>query len=149
SRVHFHSGTFETIAEVQFHGAKELLPGESALAHLRLQDATLVLPGDRFIVRQFSPVTTMGGGEILDPLARRPASRDQGRRAFLEIIESRNREQILAAITARSLRGEEFDEIVGRVAWSAATIRETASTLSQAGKTRTLPTEPPILVSTA
>jgi len=51
---------------------------------LKLQDEVLVLPGDRFIVRQFSPVVTIGGGAVLDPLARRPMLRDTGRAAFLE-----------------------------------------------------------------
>src|SRR6266403_5677931 len=68
SRVHFHAGTAETIAEVSFHGQKELEPGGSAFANLKLQDELLVLPGDRFIMRQFSPVVTMGGGAVLDPL---------------------------------------------------------------------------------
>src|SRR5216684_3770070 len=67
ARVHFHAGTAETIAEVFFHGEKELPPGGRALANLKLQDEVLVLPGDRFIVRQFSPVVTIGGGAVLDP----------------------------------------------------------------------------------
>jgi len=45
-----------------------LPPGESAVANLKLQDEVLALPGDRFIVRQFSPVVTIGGGAVLDPL---------------------------------------------------------------------------------
>ena len=66
SRVHFHSGTSETIAEIflfgtKESGARELAPGQNALVQLRLQDEILLLPGDRFIVRQFSPVTTIGG----------------------------------------------------------------------------------------
>jgi selenocysteine-specific elongation factor len=89
SRVHFHAGTAETIGEVYFHGQKELQPGRSAFASLKLQDDVLVLPGDRFIVRQFSPVVTIGGGAVLDPLARRPMLRDAGRVAFLETLEKR------------------------------------------------------------
>jgi selenocysteine-specific elongation factor len=86
ARVHFHAGTVETIAEVFLHGEKELVPGGSALANLKLQDEVLVLPGDRFIVRQFSPVRTIGGGAVLDPLARRPMLRDTGCAAFLETL---------------------------------------------------------------
>ena len=66
ARVHFHSFTAETIATVSLLGAKQLPPGESALARLTLDDPLLLLPGDRFIVRQFSPVITIGGGRILD-----------------------------------------------------------------------------------
>ena len=66
SRVHFHSNTMETVAEVALHNAKELAPGTEAFARLKLPAAVLLLPGDRFIIRQFSPVITIGGGTVLD-----------------------------------------------------------------------------------
>ncbi len=70
ARVHLHAYTFETIATVvlfsQKSGQKQVSPGETAMAQLRLADPTLLLPGDRFIVRQFSPVVTIGGGVVLD-----------------------------------------------------------------------------------
>src|SRR5258707_186563 len=114
SRVHFHAGTAETIAEVFFHGEKELAPSGSALANLKLQDEIVVLPGDRFIVRQFSPVVTIGGGAVLDPLARRPMLRDTGRSAFLETLEGGSNEEILAAMTTSALLVIGYEEIVYR-----------------------------------
>ncbi|MBV8514234.1 MAG: selenocysteine-specific translation elongation factor, partial [Acidobacteria bacterium] len=83
ARVHFHANTCETIAEVHLYNARELAPGESALAHLRLSEEMLLLPGDRFIIRQFSPVTTIGGGAVVDAQARRPSAKDTGRATFL------------------------------------------------------------------
>ena len=73
SRVHFHAYTMEAIAEVRLYGAKQLKPGEEPFVQLRLAEPALLLPGDRFIVRQFSPVVTIGGGVVLDamPLTRR------------------------------------------------------------------------------
>ncbi len=118
ARVHFHAGTAETIAEVFFHGQKEVPPGGSALANLKMQDEVLVLPGDRFIVRQFSPVVTIGGGAVLDPLARRPMLRDTGRAAFLETIERQNGDETLAAMTERALLGLGYEEIVARTGWT-------------------------------
>src|SRR5215467_9358464 len=50
TRVHFHCGTLETVAEIRLHEAAQLHGGESGFAHLRLQDRILVLPGDRFII---------------------------------------------------------------------------------------------------
>ena len=47
SRVHFHAGTCETVAELVFYAQRELAPGQNAFAQLRLQDDVLVLPGDR------------------------------------------------------------------------------------------------------
>jgi selenocysteine-specific elongation factor len=71
-RVHFHTYTFETLAEVSLFGARQIDPGGVGYAELRLAEPALILPGDRFIVRQFSPVITIGGGVVLDaaPLAR-------------------------------------------------------------------------------
>jgi small GTP-binding protein len=75
ARVHLHVFTAETIAEVQLLDTKHLAPGQSALARFKLDDPAMLLPGDRFIIRQFSPVITIGGGMVLDALD--PARRRQ------------------------------------------------------------------------
>lgn len=65
--VHFHAGTAEIEAEVRFFGGRTVLaPGERAYARVVLRNAALLLPGDRFIIRKFSPVMTIGGGSIID-----------------------------------------------------------------------------------
>jgi selenocysteine-specific elongation factor len=145
--VHFHAGTAETIAEVFFHGQKELPPGASVFANLKLQDEILVLPGDCFIIRQFSPVVTIGGGTVLDPVARRPMLRDTGRIAYLETLLRGNREEILAVMTERAVLGLGHQEMVARTAWIDSEIRDTARKLSQAGRLKTVSTEPLVLVS--
>ena len=64
--VHFHAGTVETIAEVRLFGDSVLAPGSSGVVRFHLRDPMLLLPGDRFIVRKFSPVVTIGGGQVID-----------------------------------------------------------------------------------
>ena len=147
AKVHFHAGTAETIAEVFLHGEKELLPGGSAFANLKLQEELLLLPGDRFIVRQFSPVVTNGGGVVLDALARRPMRRDTGRAAFLEILEKGNHEEMLAAMTERALFGLNLEEIVARTGWLENEIRAAAEKLSATARVRAVAAEPLVLVS--
>jgi selenocysteine-specific elongation factor len=147
SRVHFHAGTAETIAEVFLHREKEVAPGASALANLKLHEELLVLPGDRFIVRQFSPVVTIGGGVVLDALARRPMLRDTGRVAFLETLEQGNHEEVLAAMTERALFGLTFEEIVPRTGWMEKEISDTVQKLSAATRIKVVSTEPMVLVS--
>jgi len=147
ARVHFHAGTAETIAEIFFHGEKELPPGGSAVANLKLQDEVLVLPGDRFIVRQFSPVVTIGGGGVLDPLARRPMLRDTGRAAFLETLERQHGDETLGAMTERALLGLGYEEIVARTGWTEKEIQEALEKLHGTGRVRTVSTEPLVLVS--
>ena len=72
-RIRFHVGTTEVIGYVVLLGQDVLEPGGSAYARVRLETPAFALPGDRFIIRQYSPMTTLGGGEILD--AQPPRSR--------------------------------------------------------------------------
>jgi selenocysteine-specific elongation factor len=65
--VHFHAGTAEVEAQARLLSSLDpMKPG--AIAHVRfiLREPQLLLPGDRFIVRMFSPVVTIGGGVVLD-----------------------------------------------------------------------------------
>jgi selenocysteine-specific elongation factor len=144
--VHFHSGTSETIAEIFLYGQNELTHGQSAFAQLRLQDDLLVLPGDRFIARQFSPVTTIGGGAVLDPLARRPMARDTGRVAFLATLQQGKKEEILASMVERTPIGLAFDEIAARTGWLGDEIRDAAKKVVESGRARSVTAEPLLLV---
>jgi len=74
ARVHLHSHTAETLATVVLYDKKQISAGEQAFAQLRLADSILLLPGDHFVIRQFSPVVTIGGGLILDVASRRAES---------------------------------------------------------------------------
>jgi selenocysteine-specific elongation factor len=147
TRVHFHSGTSETVAEVFLYASKELAPGQSAFAQFRLQDDVLVLAGDRFIVRQFSPVTTIGGGEVLDPLARRPTVRDTGRAAFLQILERGGKTEILAAMTERAVLGLTFEDMVARTGWLEDEIAAAAKSLIDSGLAKNISAEPLVLLA--
>jgi selenocysteine-specific elongation factor len=113
ARVHLHAFTSETIAEVALYGESLVKPGASAYAQLRMRDAALLLPGDRFIVRQFSPVLTIGGGMVLDaaPVLSikdlRRLEKDAGEpllgfRAMLELFGSGRQGAILTARVGRS-----------------------------------------------
>ena len=116
ARVHLHAYTFETVATVVLFGRKQISPGEIALAQLRLAEPTLLLPGDRFIMRQFSPVVTIGGGVVLDAA---PVSRLPGLEAFLKILESRDAASILRArIARRTHEGMTLSELVAETGWS-------------------------------
>ncbi|MGH9869279.1 MAG: selenocysteine-specific translation elongation factor [Candidatus Polarisedimenticolia bacterium] len=66
SRVRFHQGTSELLARVKLLGRPVLAPGEESFAQLRLERPGCCLPGDRFVVRRYSPPVTIGGGVVLD-----------------------------------------------------------------------------------
>ena len=138
ARVHFHAGTAETIAEVYFYDRAELGPGQAALAHLRFQDEMLLLRGDRFIIRQFSPVVTIGGGGVLDPLAARPTRRDANRAAFLEILGRGERSAIIVAMAERAPEGLALAGVIARTGWRLDEVREEVSALARSGRVRTI-----------
>jgi selenocysteine-specific elongation factor len=146
ARVHFHSGTAETVGEVIFFEGKELAPGGSAVAQMKLQEEIVVVRGDRFIVRQFSPVMTIGGGEVLDPLARRAAKKDTGRVAFLGKLERGTREEALQAMVERNILGVMGEEITARTGWMAEEVRASAEKLAAAKSLRIISAEPLILL---
>jgi selenocysteine-specific elongation factor len=65
--VHFHAGTSEIEAEARLISSlAPVRPGTRAYVRFLLREPLLILPGDRFIVRMFSPVVTIGGGVVLD-----------------------------------------------------------------------------------
>ncbi|MBI5205695.1 MAG: selenocysteine-specific translation elongation factor [Nitrospirae bacterium] len=85
SLVHFHSGTAEVVARIILYNRDELKQGESCFCQLRLQEPVISMSGDRYIIRRFSPVETIGGGEILDAYpSRRKKSEGLG---DLEVFE--------------------------------------------------------------
>jgi len=66
SRVHVHHGTREVLGRVLFTEGEELAPHSSVFAQIRLEDPLAPRYGDRFIIRSYSPVYTVGGGIVLD-----------------------------------------------------------------------------------
>lgn len=147
ARVHFHCGTAESVAEVLMYENVELLPGESSMVQLRLAEDVVAVRSDHFIVRQFSPVITVGGGEVLDPLARRPTRKDSGRVRFLEKLECGSREEILRAMVERNLIGIGIEDIVPRTGWLEPEVRATAQNLATQQVIRVVSTEPLLLLS--
>ena len=142
ARVHFHQGTAEAVAEVVLVAGEELAPGESAFVQLRLDQRVLLLPGDRFILRQFSPVVTIGGGTALDVLAPRHKRSDNSIAPFLETLERGNHEEILSALVDSAELGLSLSQLIARTGWTEAEIRQTTATLASAGRLRVVGERP-------
>ena len=76
SAVRVHLGTREIPGRVSLVQSEALAPGESGLAQLLLQEAVAAWPGDRFVLRSYSPATTLAGGSILALWPGRKRKRD-------------------------------------------------------------------------
>ena len=134
ARVHFHSFTAETIAEVSLLGMKRLQPGETGFAELKLDSPLLLLPGDRFIIRQFSPVMTIGGGRVLDAV--RPSKRPKGeeRLAFLQkLSDASPADALQARVARRGAAGLSLSEAVAETGCQPRQVEQIAGELVSSG----------------
>jgi selenocysteine-specific elongation factor len=159
ARVHFHSYTMETVVEVVLYegreqldltfarkakpgrlsvglGHRQLHPREAAFARLKLPEASLLLPGDRFIIRQFSPVVTIGGGVVLDTA---PIARMSGHVNFLKVLADGDAGAILRArIARRHHEGISMSSLVAETGWTRGVIEtHLAEAVRTGGVTRT------------
>ena len=135
ARVHLHAFTAETIAEVSLLEGRQLKPGQSGLARLKLDAPLLLLPGDRFIVRQFSPVITIGGGIVLDALEPARRVKADERLAFVKAVANADTsDALLARVARRGVSGLSLAEAVAETGWLPARVTEVANALQKSGK---------------
>jgi selenocysteine-specific elongation factor len=128
-RVRVHIGAAEMLARVRvLENTGEIKPGKSGFTQLRFESPIVGVLGDRFIIRSYSPSTTIGGGVILDPFAAKHRSRDvAAARAGLQILIQGDRAAQLAQFVENSDRnGLHRDDLVARTGWRNEVIDETA-----------------------
>jgi selenocysteine-specific elongation factor len=112
SLVRFHSGTMEIMSRIILLDRDELLPGESALAQIVFETPGVNMAGDRFVVRSYSPVRTIGGGSVLDPLPRKHKRFAQDTLAQMEmLLKGSDMERVLVIIDRGGLTGVDFNRI--------------------------------------
>jgi selenocysteine-specific elongation factor len=150
ARVHFHQGTAETVAEVRLLDRDKLAAGSEAYAQLHLRALALLLPGDRFIIRRFSPVITIGGGRILSPQARRHKRNDPAVLAYLKTLAGSDRVRILEALVEYDPR-RVLDErvLIMRTGWRREELQPAIDSLVHAGKLQQLSAQPLLVAASA
>jgi selenocysteine-specific elongation factor len=129
ARVRVHAGAAEVLARVLVvEEAGEIGGGGAGLAQLRLEAPVVVLPGERFILRSYSPQRTIAGGEVLDPFAAKYRGRDRREaRARLEELAraaaAGDRASQLALLVASAAeRGQTRAELAARTGWTDAAL---------------------------
>ncbi len=117
SPVHFHAGSAEVEAEIRLlEGMAAVKPGSRSYVRVLLREPVLLLPGDRFIIRMFSPVVTIGGGTVLEIAPPERMKRaDVVRR--LQAIEKGSIGEQLAMYVRESPYGLSAAEAVARTGW--------------------------------
>jgi len=89
TRVRFYLGTRETLGRVILLDREELAPGSVVYAQVVLEDRTVPVKGDRFVIRSYSPMRTIGGGAVIDPAPKRKHKRF--REEVLEALSTREK----------------------------------------------------------
>ncbi len=132
ARVHFHAHSMEAVGEVELYDAKAVAPGSEVFARIKLSEAALLLPGDRFILRQFSPVVTIGGGTVLDA---HPQSRKLAVDTTLETLAGDDGLAILKARIWRTYHdGISLRTLVAETGWAKDVIEPQMARLVKGGE---------------
>lgn len=103
-RVRVYIGTAEVMARVVPLGAEELAAGTEGFIQLRMEEEIAAKPGDRIILRAYSPMVTLGGGQILDPSTGKHGRFDE---SILRGLELREKNDLDAVIEGYLLNSDE------------------------------------------
>jgi selenocysteine-specific elongation factor len=149
--VSFHQFSSEARARVRVLLGRRIEPGGAGHAQLSLSEPVAAAPGDRFVIRRISPVTTIGGGVVLDPLAprlsRRPAAEVAEMLRRLETGQLRDRLELWIHLARES--GIDEGSLATRAGVSAAGVRDALSGAVAGGEIRALRRSPDRYVTEA
>ncbi len=134
-RVRFHTGTSEIMARVLVLDRAELEPGARALARFRLEAPLVALPGDRFVVRSYSPVMTIGGGTLLDIDPPRFKRKTPALVTHLTLLQNGSADEILEEhVRHAGAAGVRTAALGARVPFGPARVRALLNDLQAAGR---------------
>jgi selenocysteine-specific elongation factor len=123
-------------------------PGGNAIVQLRLEQQMSALPGDRFIIRSYSPQVTIGGGVIIDPLPEKHRIRDVVALERLQQLEAADFSERLAVLTEMAgAHGINESEIAARTGATDEEIATTTRTLIESGRVLDVTLAPLVLIS--
>jgi selenocysteine-specific elongation factor len=126
-RVRLHLGTAEVMARVVLLDRPHLAAGQSGWAQLRLERPLVARAGDRFVLRSYSPVTTIGGGHVVE-LAEKQAGAGAG--AYLDtLLAGSVADAVVARVTAAGLAGIDRRRLPFEVVATATTVADTLPAL--------------------
>ncbi len=133
-RLRLHSGTSEIMARVLLLDRAELAPGETAHARFRLERELVALPGDRFVIRSYSPIVTIGGGTLLDVSPPRFKRKAPALLAHLALLERGSDAEVLEEhVRHAGASGVRLDALSGRVPFGPQRLRALLDGLQASG----------------
>jgi selenocysteine-specific elongation factor len=135
TRVRFHVGTSEIMARALLLDRPELARGETAFARFRLEAPLVARPGDRFVVRSYSPVVTIGGGTLLDVDPPRFKRKAPALVAHLTLLQTGSPEAVLEEhVRHVGAAGVRLATLAGRVPFGPERLRGLLDALRPTGR---------------
>ena len=116
-RVRVHLGTVEVMSRVALFGVDELRPGVDALAQLRLEGPVVARCGDLFVVRSYSPVTTIAGGAVLEPVPPKRKRLSESERIALYEVSRGGMRAVRGAVALAGWHGLHARDLGVRAGW--------------------------------
>jgi selenocysteine-specific elongation factor len=112
AKVRFHSGTSEIISTVVLLDRDELDPGETCFAQIRLNEPTALLRDDRYVLRSYSPIRTIGGGRALNTLPKKKKRFSKAVLSEMNLLFSGDLNEIIEYfVSSGRFRGVEHKEL--------------------------------------
>ncbi|HEU4690913.1 MAG TPA: selenocysteine-specific translation elongation factor [Vicinamibacterales bacterium] len=138
ARVRFHQGTREVAGRVVLPDATALDPGSAASVRVHLAAPVVLVRGDRFILRAQSPLSTIGGGSILDPSPPRRGVRTAAGQARLARLQVSEAEAVMVMIHESGLSGLPVSQVAGRAGVSGSHHRALIDDVTHSGRARAI-----------
>jgi selenocysteine-specific elongation factor len=134
-RVRFHLATQEVMGRVVLLEGNRLEPGGDGVAQIRLEKPVVARKGDRFVIRSYSPIRTIGGGVVVRPFTRRRTKLTPDELELLEVLITGNpAEEILALVRAGRHEGIEVARLPLLTGLPPAAIERTVGELAAGGE---------------
>ncbi len=134
-RVRVHAGTSEVMARALLLDRTALEPGQRAFARLRLEAPLVAVPGDRFVIRSYSPIVTIGGGTLLDVDPPRFKRKAPVLVAHLSLLDRGTPEEIVEEhVRHAGVGGVRVAALAGRAPFGPERLRTLLAALEGAGR---------------
>jgi selenocysteine-specific elongation factor len=112
TRVRFHTGTSEVLGNLILLDREELTPGETAVGQLRLDSPVSLIRDDRFVIRSYSPIRTIAGGQVINPIPQKHKRfRDDIVAALTDLNKLPAEEIVTYHINAAGYQGVSFSDL--------------------------------------
>jgi len=134
TRIRFHIGANEVIGRVYLIDQEELYPGESGLVQYRLEDEIVARHLESYVVRRYSPMTTIGGGRVIEDKPPRRRRFDEEAIKELEIKESGTPQERTLLHLQLEQRPMDLQELIQKTGFSRQHLQEILPELADSGE---------------